>query len=77
MNTVQTFEFRGTLIFAQADWNLFIQKFCTYSQNSEKLIYFCDFFLQISIFAQLFDPKIISFLCFFLRILRNQILSYK
>ena len=35
-STVQTFEFRGTLIFAQADLNFFMQKFGAYSQNSEK-----------------------------------------
>ena len=34
-STVQTFEFRGTLIFAQADLNFFMQKFCAYGQNSE------------------------------------------
>ena len=63
-HTVQTFEFCGTLIFAQADLKFFMQKFCAYSQNSEKLIYF-GVFLQIAIFAQLFDPKIIAFFAFF------------
>ena len=72
--TVQILESRGTLIFAQANLNCFLQKFCACIQNAEKLIYFCDFFLQISIFAQLSNPRIISFFAFFLRIFRNQFL---
>ena len=44
-HTGQTFEFRGTLTFAQVGLNFFMQKFCAYGQNLEKLIYFCNFLL--------------------------------
>ena len=62
--TVQTFEFRGTLIFAQADLNFFMQKFCAYSQNSEKLIYFCDVFCKFH-FLRSYWPKNYLFFCVF------------
>ena len=38
-------EFRGTLTFAQANFNFFeLQKLCTGRQNLEKSNYFCDSF---------------------------------
>ena len=62
---MQTFEFCGTLIFAQADLNFSYAKILRIQPEFGKINVFLLFILQISIFAQLFDPKIVSFFEFF------------
>ena len=75
---MQTFEFRGTLIFAHADLNIFHAKILRIQPEFGKINLFLRFFLcKFQFLRSYLTKRIISFFGFFLRILRNQILLYK